>query len=158
MVKRYEERDIMELDEVGNHYSNHVCAMTGESLHGKSDIAAELGYRDMVIDQLQKDLHHSRMAAEAEAQYANELKAHCEELKEGLRRSMVTSDADFDFSTHNEFQELLNKSPSTCLAEVEARAVENCITACVVNDNLWGETCDPDDLRYYAQQLREKAK
>lgn len=52
MSKLYGERDIMALDEVGGYYMRHVMAMTGEGLHGKSEIAAELGHRDMQIDVL----------------------------------------------------------------------------------------------------------
>lgn len=48
----YAERDIEELDNFGNLYSKHVSAMTSESLHSKSAIAAELGYRDMLIAEL----------------------------------------------------------------------------------------------------------
>lgn len=51
-VKRYAERDAYELDKAGNYYCRHVSAMTGEGLHSKSDIAAELGWRDMQIDAL----------------------------------------------------------------------------------------------------------
>lgn len=51
-LKRYAERDIMEMDRAGNYYCHHVSAMTGEGLHSKSDIAAELGWRDMQIDAL----------------------------------------------------------------------------------------------------------
>ena len=47
--KLYADRDIMWLDELGNHYSKHVQAMTAESLHSKSDIAAELAFRDVSI-------------------------------------------------------------------------------------------------------------
>lgn len=54
--KLYADRDIMELDELGNYYSDHVSAMTGEGLHSKSDIAAELGYRDLLINELSKEL------------------------------------------------------------------------------------------------------
>ncbi len=54
-VKRYEERDIMALDEAGGFYYRHIDAMTGESLRSKSDIAAELGYRDMQIEALQAE-------------------------------------------------------------------------------------------------------
>lgn len=48
------------------HYSRHVSAMTSEGLHAKSDIAAELAFRDLEIDRLTKenaDLKHqmSRM-------------------------------------------------------------------------------------------------
>lgn len=52
MSKQYAERDIESLDEAGGFYSRHVSAMTGEGLHTKSSIAAELGHRDMVISEL----------------------------------------------------------------------------------------------------------
>lgn len=48
----YAERDIDILDETGGFYSQHVSAMTYESLHSKSAIAAELAYRDMLINEL----------------------------------------------------------------------------------------------------------
>lgn len=48
----YAERDIEALDNFGGLYSKHISAMTSESLHSKSSIAAELGYRDMVIAEL----------------------------------------------------------------------------------------------------------
>ena len=52
----YEARDAMQLDEAGGYYVRHIMAMTREGLHGKSDIAAELGFRDMRIDQLEQEL------------------------------------------------------------------------------------------------------
>ena len=57
--KLYAERDIDGLDEDGNFYFKHVMAMTAESLHGKSAIAAELGYRDSRIVELQARLEHA---------------------------------------------------------------------------------------------------
>lgn len=54
--KIYAERDLMALDEAGNHYIRHVDHMTREGLHSKSDIAAELGWRDMQIAALQQKL------------------------------------------------------------------------------------------------------
>lgn len=48
----YAEQDIEALDNFGNLYSKHISAMTSESLHSKSAIAAELGYRDMLIAEL----------------------------------------------------------------------------------------------------------
>ena len=45
----YAERDIMEQ---GEHYGKHVSAMTGEGLHSKSAIAAELAHRDIEIERL----------------------------------------------------------------------------------------------------------
>lgn len=56
MEKHYCERDLLEMDRAGNHYGNHVMAMTAEQLHSKSDIAAELGWRDMKIAELQHKL------------------------------------------------------------------------------------------------------
>lgn len=52
MSKLYNERDIMALDEAGGFYFQHISAMTSEQLHSKSDIAAELGHRDMIINDL----------------------------------------------------------------------------------------------------------
>lgn len=51
--KLYAERDCQEL---GNYYIQNVMAMTAEGLHSKSDIAAELAYRDMIIDRLKKEI------------------------------------------------------------------------------------------------------
>lgn len=45
----YDERDIVAL---GEHYTMHVQAMTDYGLHEKSDIAAELAYRDREIEKL----------------------------------------------------------------------------------------------------------
>jgi hypothetical protein len=61
-VKQYAERDAMALDDAGGYYLRHVLAMTGEKLHSKSDIAAELGWRDMQIEQLKAE--RDAMAAE----------------------------------------------------------------------------------------------
>ncbi|EMZ1487777.1 hypothetical protein ABC295_000972 [Vibrio cholerae] len=63
-MPEYQERDLMELDKVGNHYSKHVLAMTREDLRSKSDIAAELGYRDMVIDKLTEENKRLRESLE----------------------------------------------------------------------------------------------
>ena len=45
----YAERDVIAL---GDYYIRHVSAMTSEGLHFKSDIAAELAWRDAEIDRL----------------------------------------------------------------------------------------------------------
>lgn len=49
----YAERNEREL---GEHYTKHVSAMTGEDLHSKAAIAAELAYRDARIEKLEKAL------------------------------------------------------------------------------------------------------
>lgn len=55
-VKQYAERDIMQLDLDGNYYCNHVLSMTREGLHDKSDIAAELAFRDHQLAALREEL------------------------------------------------------------------------------------------------------
>ncbi len=56
MTKQYAERDVISLDRAGGHYIRHVGAMTAEKLHSKSEIAAELAYRDWLIDDLLQQL------------------------------------------------------------------------------------------------------
>lgn len=46
----------MQLDKDGGYYFRHVAAMTDESLHAKSDIAGQLGWRDREIDRLRAEL------------------------------------------------------------------------------------------------------
>ncbi len=55
-MTEYAKRDIIFLDEIGDFYCKHISAMTGEGLHSKTDIAAELGYRDYRIELLSKAL------------------------------------------------------------------------------------------------------
>lgn len=54
--KQYAKRDPVALDKLGNYYCRHVSAMTGEGLHSKSDIAAELAFRDAEIDRLKDEV------------------------------------------------------------------------------------------------------
>lgn len=54
MSAQYAERDAAALDEAGGYYIRHVSAMTKEGLNSKSDIAAELAFRDMQIDQFKQ--------------------------------------------------------------------------------------------------------
>ena len=58
--KQYADRDVMELDKLGNYYCRHVSAMTKEGLHEKSDIAAELAHRDAQIEQMQQVVKAAR--------------------------------------------------------------------------------------------------
>lgn len=69
--KLYAERDIMQLDIDGNFYCRHVSHMTSEGLHSKSDIAAELGWRDFRIAELERQ--------------RDELAAENQELREAIR-------------------------------------------------------------------------
>jgi len=56
----YAERDLADLDHKGGFYAKHVSAMTGEDLHSKSAIAAELAHRDYMIEQLLARVHEQQ--------------------------------------------------------------------------------------------------
>ena len=49
--KLYADREVIKQ---GSYYTAHVSAMTAEGLHSKSDIAAELAHRDIVIAKLKQ--------------------------------------------------------------------------------------------------------
>jgi hypothetical protein len=55
-TNQYADRDAEALQQDGGHYARHVDAMTVEGLHGKSNIAAELAWRDSQIQQLKEEL------------------------------------------------------------------------------------------------------
>lgn len=54
-MSEYKERNFNDKD-WQKHYFKHVNAMTAEALHSKSAIAAELAYRDSVIDRQREAL------------------------------------------------------------------------------------------------------
>tara|TARA_R110000851_G_scaffold33896_1_gene90355 strand:- start:2719 stop:3234 length:516 start_codon:yes stop_codon:yes gene_type:complete len=96
MANQYAERDIMGLDKKGGHYSRHLSAMTSEGLHDKSDIAAELAYRDARIAQLEADCAAHKAAEEVQIalrEKADEreaaLAAHVESLHEALEQALI---------------------------------------------------------------------
>lgn len=59
-IKLYDERDIEILDMTNGYYSRHIMAMTAEGLNSKSAIAAELAFRDHIIDILTKALKEAK--------------------------------------------------------------------------------------------------
>jgi len=63
MTKHYDKnRCYQTLDEQGGYYCRHTRALTVEDLRGKHEIAAELGYRDSVIDGLRAELNQCKEA------------------------------------------------------------------------------------------------
>ena len=66
-MTEYAERDTCDL---GEHYIKHVSAMTGEGLHSKAAIAAELAYRDAEIERLRAERDSIKQQAEAWKQEA----------------------------------------------------------------------------------------
>lgn len=87
MTKQYAERDAMALDEAGGYYMRHVMAMTGEKLHGKGDIAAELGWRDMQITALQQKLDAANDEAAHERNRRCKFEADCKLLQQKLEET-----------------------------------------------------------------------
>lgn len=139
MTKQYAERDAMALDEAGGYYMRHVMAMTGEQLHGKGDIAAELGWRDMQIAALQQKL--DAVLAENVS-----LKKFCKN---------AAFDADYEAEIGMErggFTDALNdiKTPDTdaIINEVRADAVQEAA------EKLYGQGYVFEILTRFAAQLR----
>lgn len=55
--------DRRQTEDLGDYYTRHIDAMTGEGLHSKSAIAAELAVRDRQIDFLLTMLAHCELNA-----------------------------------------------------------------------------------------------
>lgn len=97
MSTLYGERDTEALEP---HYWNHVSAMTGEQLHSKSAIAAELAFRDAQIAKLQDDIRQmiEKAAAKHRPAYHEQsmkimaLEDHIAEL-EAICKRIVAKDA-----------------------------------------------------------------
>jgi len=96
-MKRYAERDIIALDELGNHYGNHAEAMTAEGLHSKSDIAAELAWRDAEIERLRMQLaacgvvamaNTSETADKQRDMHPDYMSASCQDVMDAVDREM----------------------------------------------------------------------
>ena len=49
----------------GSYYTKHVCHMTKEGLHDKSEIAAELAHRDIKITRLTEKLEEAQATLKA---------------------------------------------------------------------------------------------
>ncbi|WP_438455367.1 hypothetical protein [Vreelandella venusta] len=86
MGKQYAERDIMALDKQGGHYWRHANAMTAEGLHSKSDIAAELAYRDARIAELERERDMHKAAEEAQIALRQKADERAQELAASLDR------------------------------------------------------------------------
>lgn len=86
---QYANRDHMAL---GDYYLRHVSAMTGEALHAKSAIAAELAHRDREIDKLHAELDTLRTgyaAAQQGAAYAAQDSEHQMAIMQGERNASL---------------------------------------------------------------------
>ena len=124
MSKQYAERDASALDEAGGYYIRHVSAMTKEGLHSKSDIAAELGYRDMLLDSLGAKV--------------SELLTQRDELQASLQR-LISSDPHIEMFPTSELEICANNEalPPTLREQaasvIQARAVIAMVKGGAVN-------------------------
>lgn len=135
-VKHYAERDIMALDEAGGFYIAHVSAMTSEKLHSKSDIAAELGHRDMQIDSVTTQLAEARQeAATWEKRCVAEtgalrtvtderdaLAAQVEALRTTAINVLEAKEPQTRYKAYNALAASVKSTPAACLAQVQAEA------------------------------------
>lgn len=76
--KIYAERD---WEKQGDYFMRHMMAGTAENLRRKTDIAAELAHRDILIDALRQMLSHAECIAQERSQAINVLKVELDELK-----------------------------------------------------------------------------
>jgi hypothetical protein len=72
------------------YYSRHVAAMTEEGLHSKSDIAAELAFRDKEMERLRKTVHKRELDHLDACGEADELRAEVARLTKLLDVCDVT--------------------------------------------------------------------
>jgi hypothetical protein len=85
MSNQYAKRDHRAL---GEHYLRHVSAMTGEGLHAKSDIAAELAWRDAEIERLRSGLRIAISAADG--WYDDPRDRPCPSISDDVRKLAAT--------------------------------------------------------------------
>jgi len=94
-AKLYPAQDIMQLDRDGNYYMRHVSAMTGEGLHAKSDIAAQLGWRDREIDRLRAEMAANRDRSEKHMGIMRDSVAHWKSEARRNRQDTETQQCPF---------------------------------------------------------------
>ena len=117
--KLYAERDIEGLDEDGNFYFKHVMAMTSENLSGKSAIAAELGYRDSKIVELQARLEHATNQRDAALAREAELVAKIDAIKDAW---MAAGSWPHTVDEKQGIANAINATPTQCLRDIQAEA------------------------------------
>ncbi|HFQ5986582.1 TPA: hypothetical protein ACHR7L_004902 [Yersinia enterocolitica] len=109
-IKQYDTEVRLESVMGTNHYGVHIHAMTAENLHSKSDIAVELAWRDLRIEQLitqleaaQKERDEFRLAFQQNEQAKQELFAQKDLLiTANLNISRRAEKAEAELSAANE--------------------------------------------------------
>lgn len=113
-----------------DNYIKHVSAMTGESLHSKADIAAELAYRDELI---------------------NELAAHVERLREPMVEFIHKCDNGEARSrrSYARMKSVLDATPQQNLNAVKREVAKEAFIAGHNSPNGFGYT---PGIRHYAEE------
>lgn len=161
--KFYDVRDAMALDIAGGYYCRHVSAMTEEELDRKSDIAAELGWRDMQIADLQRKVE--ALAAEVQAIRWASGQVYAKGYNHGHLNTAdglpYAEEKDLVIRGGETLCEYID--PDHCgvatdaiLAEVGAKAVEACANALLSNDDISCEHEYPM-MREFAEKLRKES-
>lgn len=81
-MSEYEQRDI---DQMEGLYLKHVEAMTDEGLHSKSAIAAELAWRDYLLECREQDCELMQKELKKRADELKRVRADLEELDNETR-------------------------------------------------------------------------
>lgn len=76
-MKNYGKRN---LEALGSAYTYHLDAMTRENLHRKSDIAAELAYRDLEFSRISQKFNHKKKKLTK----ANKILSQLRKTKDGV--------------------------------------------------------------------------
>lgn len=80
--KLYAERD---WEKQGDYFMRHMMAGTAENLRRKTDIAAELAHRDILIDALRQMLSHAEHIAQERSRAIVVLKTEIDVLREEVQ-------------------------------------------------------------------------
>lgn len=80
--KLYAERD---WEKQGDYFMRHMMAVTAENLRRKTDIAAELAHRDILIDALRQMLSHAEHIAQERSRAIEVLKTEVDVLREEVQ-------------------------------------------------------------------------
>lgn len=145
--KFYDVRDAMALDIAGGYYCRHVSAMTSEELDSKSDIAAELGWRDMQIAEIQRKVEV--LTGENSA-----LKSAGNKMFISAIGLMEDPDIEVDHDRDIKDWEAM-KTPATdaALAEIRAQAIDEF----GIYHNFSGKLMIQVEAKKYAEKLRKES-
>lgn len=83
-IKQYDTEVRLEAVMGTNHYGVHIHAMTAENLHSKSDIAVELAWRDLRIEQLIAQLESAQKERDGLREKVNQSDTEWQEMADRI--------------------------------------------------------------------------